>query len=107
MSVFETDPELQELLMGLDDQEPIYLTPDLTPAPPAPNLITDDADSNFKAGRMLDQDASKSNTPNTENNEQIISDDELDEEDLEANEQRLAVEKTIKKEHDWKEKCAS
>jgi hypothetical protein len=53
MSIFETDPELIELPMGLDDNEPFYLTPDLTPAPSVPNLIMDNADMHFEAGKML------------------------------------------------------
>jgi hypothetical protein len=88
MSVFAKDPELIGLLMDLDNNEPFYLTPAVTPAPPVPNLITDDTDTNTEAGRMLDQDASTSETPN----EQIVSDDEtLD------NVQQQAVEKAINK----------
>jgi hypothetical protein len=53
MSIFAQDPALAELPMGLDDEAPVYLTPE--PKTPTPNLINDDADINFKAGRMLAQ----------------------------------------------------
>jgi hypothetical protein len=74
--------------MGLDNNKPFYLTPVVTPAPPVPNLITDDADTNFETGRMLDQDASTNETPN----EQQVSDDEST-----GNVQPRAVEKAINK----------
>jgi hypothetical protein len=55
MIVFAKDPELIKLPMRLDDNEPFYHTPEFTPAAPAPNLIMDDADMHFEAGRMLEQ----------------------------------------------------
>jgi hypothetical protein len=83
--------------MDLDDIEPIYLTPELIPATPAPNLITDDADMRFEAGRMLNQDTSKSNMSSNETNKQMISDDDTDNEDSEAQKRKVAVQKAIEK----------
>jgi hypothetical protein len=85
-SVFAKDPELIELPIGLDDNEPFYSTPLATPAPSVPHLIADDAATNFEAGRMLEQDASTEETTN----DQVVSDDKSSQ-DV----QRQAVEKAV------------
>jgi hypothetical protein len=68
MSILGQDPALTELPMGLDDEEQaVYLTPELE--------ITDEADTNFEAERILAQGA-----PNIGTNIDPIS-DESDAED--------------------------
>jgi hypothetical protein len=96
MSVFKKDTELSELPMGLDGIEKFYLAPEFTPAPPAPNLITDDTYMHLEAGRILEQDASMSNAPN----EQLVSDDK-EANEPESKKQKLAVEKAIEKGECW------
>jgi hypothetical protein len=89
MSVFAQDPELADLPMGIDNNEPVYLTPE--PKLPAPNFIPDDMDTNFKAGRMLEQD-----TPNISETIEPIS-DERDDDESDTKKQGLAVKKSIEK----------
>jgi hypothetical protein len=52
---FVQDLELSGLPMGLDNSETVYLAPEQ--GGPAQNLITDEADTNLEAGRMLEQGA--------------------------------------------------
>jgi hypothetical protein len=55
-SMFAKDPEIVVLPMGIDDNKLVYMTPEPFTSPL--NLIPDNVvDANFRAGRMLEQDA--------------------------------------------------
>jgi hypothetical protein len=89
-SVFKKDPKLAKILMGLDGYDPVYPTPE--PERTMSNIITDNADSNFEAGRMLDNDAS-----NMHGTIKPVSDIRDNSEEPENKKQRFPVEKAINK----------